>query len=88
MLTKFLRRCALAGIAMCASSCVTNPDVVFVDTQADLVRLGRDVKGHVYFWKGGKWVRSQNRVTLPAGWYAGGLPREMRPENAPETRED
>lgn len=50
--------------------------MVFVDTQADMVRLGDDVRGHVYYFKGGEWVRSKNKVTLPEGWVAGGIPKE------------
>jgi hypothetical protein len=84
MLTKYLKLFVLVGTGICASSCVTNPDVVFVDTDGQLVRLGRDVRGHVYYWKDGGWVRSQNKVTLPAGWYAGGLPPDMRPDAGSE----
>ena len=50
--------------------------MVFVDTQKDMVRLGPDVGGTVYFFKGGEWVKSKNKVTLPEGWVAGGVPRE------------
>jgi len=50
--------------------------VVFVDTQADLVRLGPDVSGRVYVLTNGSWVLSKKKVKLPEGWYAGGLPRE------------
>jgi|TARA_R110000824_G_scaffold185241_1_gene366220 hypothetical protein len=50
--------------------------VVFVDTQSDLIRLGSDVSGHVYILKNGEWVLSKNKVKLPEGWYAGGVPRE------------
>lgn len=50
--------------------------VVFVDTGADLVRLGPDVSGKVYVLKDGNWVLSKNKVKLPEGWYAGGIPRE------------
>ena len=50
--------------------------VVFVDTQADLVRIGPDVEGRVYVLKNGEWILSKNKVKLPEGWYAGGLPRE------------
>ncbi len=63
-------------LMICGISCVTSPDVVFVDTTQDVVRLGKDVEGHVYYQKDGKWVRSNNKVKLPAGWYAGGLPKE------------
>ena len=50
--------------------------VVFVDTQANLVRIGPDVSGKVYIQKNGEWVLSKNKVKLPEGWYAGGLPTE------------
>ena len=49
--------------------------VVFVDTQANLVRIGPDFPaGKVYVLKNGEWVLSKNKVKLPEGWYAGGLP--------------
>jgi len=48
--------------------------VVFVDTQSNLVRIGPDVSGKVYVQKNGEWVLSKNKVKLPEGWYAGGLP--------------
>ena len=50
--------------------------VVFVDTQADLVRIGPDVEGRVYVLKNGEWVLSKNKMKIPEGWYAGGIPRE------------
>ncbi len=50
--------------------------VVFVDTQSDLVRIGPDVSGRVYVLKNGEWVLSKNKMKLPEGWYAGGIPRE------------
>ena len=50
--------------------------VVFVNTQADLVRIGPDFPaGKVYILKNGEWVLSKNRVKLPEGWYAGGIPK-------------
>ena len=48
--------------------------VVFVDTQAQMVRIGPDVKGKVYVLKNGEWVLSKNKMHLPEGWYAGALP--------------
>lgn len=48
--------------------------VVFVDTQSNLVRIGPDVSGRVYVQKNGEWVLSKNKIKLPEGWYAGGLP--------------
>ena len=50
--------------------------VVFVDTQADLIRIGPDVTGKCYVLKNGEWVLSKNKLKLPEGWYAGGIPRE------------
>ena len=51
--------------------------VVFVDTQADLVRIGPNFPaGKVYILKNGEWVLSKNKVKLQEGWYAGGLPKE------------
>ena len=50
--------------------------VVFVDTQANLVRIGPDVSGKIYVQKNGEWVLSKNKVKLPEGWYAGGLPQD------------
>ena len=50
--------------------------VVFVDTQENLVRLGKDVTGHVYVLKDGEWVLSKNKLKLPEGWYAGGIPTD------------
>ena len=56
---------------------MTSPDVIFVDTTQDVVRLGDDVTGHIYYQKDGRWVRSNNKVKIPPGWYAGGLPAEQ-----------
>jgi uncharacterized protein YcfL len=50
--------------------------VVFVDTQSNLVRIGPNVSARVYVQKNGEWVLSKNKVKLPEGWYAGGLPTE------------
>ena len=50
--------------------------VVFVDTQANLVRVGPNVSGRIYVQKNGEWVLSKNKVKLPEGWYAGGIPVE------------
>jgi hypothetical protein len=50
--------------------------VVFVDTQADIIRLGPDVSGKVYVLTNGEWTLSKKKVKLPEGWYAGALPKE------------
>ena len=63
--------CALLIFTGCGST-----RVVFVDTQSNLVRLGPGVEGKVYVLKNGEWVLSKNKVKLPEGWYAGGIPTE------------
>ena len=53
--------------------------MVFVDgslNSEDMVRLADDCRGHVYFYKAGEWVKSKNKVLLPEGWVAGGVPKE------------
>ena len=50
--------------------------VVFVDTESDLVRIGPGAEARVYVLKNGEWVLSKNKVKLPEGWYAGGIPKE------------
>ena len=51
--------------------------VVFVDTQSNLVWIGPEFPaGKVYILKNGEWILSKNKVKLPEGWYAGGLPTE------------
>lgn len=58
-----------------AVSCGTTR-VVFIKTSSDVVRLGPDVRGKVYFRQDGEWVLSKNTVKLPEGWYAGSLGEE------------
>ena len=75
MTPKLRKSCAIVGMIIYATGCGTTR-VVFVDTEADLVRLGPDVRGTVYVRKGGEWIKSKNKVTLPEGWIAGPLPKE------------
>lgn len=63
---------ATAGLLICATSCATR--TVVVDAASDVVRLGRDVKGTVYVWRDGAWVKT-GKVKLPEGWYAGPGPK-------------
>ena len=65
----------LTSLAIFLTGCGSTR-VVFVDTQADLVRLGPDVTGRVYVNKNGEWVLSKKKVKLPEGWYAGGIPKD------------
>ena len=66
---------ALSLISLLTIGCGSTRGV-FVDTQANLVRIGPDVSGKVYIQKDGEWVLSKNKVKLPEGWYAGGIPTE------------
>jgi len=50
--------------------------VVLVPESTGLVRIGSDVKGHIYHWNGSEWELSSNTVHLPEGWYAGSLPSQ------------
>lgn len=47
---------------------------VVIDSRADVVRLGPDVRGSVYLWQAGQWVKT-GKVHLPEGWYAGPPPQ-------------
>ena len=47
-----------------------------MDTSKAMVRIGPDVSGRVYFQKNGEWILSKNKVRLPEGWYAVGLPED------------
>jgi len=70
-----LKILAATTLLISAVSCGSTR-VVFVDTQADLIRLGPDVTGRVFVLKNGEWILSKKKVKLPEGWYAGGLPKE------------
>jgi len=61
------------GLSIYASGCATN--VVVIDSRADVVRLGGNVKGNVYVYQGGNWVLCRS-VRLPEGWYAGPGPQD------------
>ena len=59
------------GLSGCGSS-----KVVFVSESDGLVRLGSDVRGHVYYWDGTEWSLSESPVDLPEGWFAGSIGAE------------
>jgi hypothetical protein len=69
---KPLMKLWLISVLACGVSCGTTR-VVFIHESKDVVRLGPDVRGKVYFYREGQWVLSKNKVTLPEGWYAGQL---------------
>jgi hypothetical protein len=58
----------LAALLACAAGCATR--TVVIDSQNDVVRLGKGVRGPVYVWQNGQWVLV-GKTTLPEGWYAG-----------------
>ncbi len=64
---------ATLGIAICVSGCL--PKTVVVDSQSDVVRIGPNVKGSVYVYRDGQWVKT-GKVKLPEGWYAGPGPKQ------------
>ena len=70
---KVLKTLLLISAATIIMGCGSTK-VVFVDTKAQIVRIGPDVSGKVYVLKDGEWVLSKNKMTLPEGWYAGALP--------------
>jgi len=76
MLKEVMQRLSLRFVIVCGllfgSGCGTTR-VVFVKTDSDVVRIGPNVSGKVYFRKNGEWVLSKNKVKLPEGWYAGAL---------------
>ena len=65
---KFVIIFALACVIGCGTT-----RVVFVKTDSDVIRIGPNVTGKIYFRKGGEWILSKNKVKLPEGWYAGAL---------------
>ena len=58
----------LLCVSVSASGC-GGPRVVMVPETKGVLRLGPDVRGHVYVKTGGEWVLSRNKVHLPEGWY-------------------
>ena len=72
---KILKTILLTSAAVFFLGCGSTK-VVFVDTNAQLVRIGPNVSGKVYVLKDGQWILSKNKVKLPEGWYAGALPSD------------
>lgn len=65
-----------ASIAASLTGCEAKRVVFVHPTDHDLIRLGPDVRGRVYYWNGSQWELSSNSVRLPEGWYAGYVPPE------------
>ena len=72
---KLIKSCVIGFVIAFGVSCGTTK-VVFVDTNEAMVRIGPNVNGRVYFQRDGEWILSKNKVRLPEGWYAVGLPEE------------
>lgn len=73
---KTLTRFLLISVIALTSGCgilSTNSKVIFVPESDGMIRIGKDVTGHVYTLQDGEWVRSPNKVRIPEGWYAGSL---------------
>lgn len=70
------RTLGLLGIVILLSGCVTR-QVVILDKDSDVVRLGKDVKGSVYIFQNGEWVLV-GKAQLPEGWYAGPGPSDLK----------
>ena len=66
-----LTLCVAAGLIVSASGCATK--TVVIDSRADVVRIGPNVRGKVYVWRDGSWTLT-GKVTLPEGWFAGPPP--------------
>jgi len=66
-------------VSVLSKGCATPPkksEVIFIPQSNGMVRLADDVTGHVYIYKEKGWVRTEDKVKLPAGWYAGSLEDE------------
>ena len=66
-----------AMLVATAAGCATER-VAVIDRQSDWVKLGPDVRGHVYVWDEDihDWSKASRRITLPEGWVAGPEPKE------------
>lgn len=70
---KHLIKLSAIGIAILLQSCATRITTV-INSQDDVVRIGPDVKGHVYVYRSGKW-QDGGKCHLPEGWFAGPGPK-------------
>ena len=61
-------RIVAVAILLLAAGCA-GPRVVFLPAADAPVRAGPDMSGRVYVWTGATWELSQNRVTVPEGFY-------------------
>lgn len=67
-----LKTFVLAGLLGCATGCASR--VVVVDSNADVVRIGKGVSGEAYIFRAGEWVKVE-KLKFPEGWFAGPGPK-------------
>lgn len=54
------------------SGCATGARVVFIDSDAALIRIGPKTEGYIYYLNAkGEWELSGNKVKIPEGFFAG-----------------
>lgn len=65
-----MHRKILTSFAALATVCATacGPRTILV-RESSPIRIGPDVKGHVYVRENGEWTLSANRVEIPEGYY-------------------
>lgn len=56
----------VAVATMCGGGCARTVLV----PEAAPIRIGPTISGRVYTYANGEWTLSENRVTIPEGWYA------------------
>lgn len=60
---------ALACCVCCGSGCAALSNRVIIAHPSEQVfRLAEPVRARVFVYQGGQWIRSGNRVEIPAGW--------------------
>lgn len=66
----------IAILLLTNSGCATSK-VTVIDRSSDWVKIGPDVRGHVYVWDSAThgWSLSKQALQLPQGWVAGPEPR-------------
>lgn len=58
----------ISSITILLSGCVTR--TVVLDSNADVIRIGKNVKGEIYIYRSGQW-EAVGKAVIPEGWYAG-----------------
>lgn len=61
----------MAYMAVSGTSCSASRVVLVHPAEHQLIRIGPNVRGRVYFYNGNDWELSGNTVDIPEGWYAG-----------------